>query len=209
MGTVPKNLRVCRDFRFCEVSAAVFARQRHLLQAFYNSIALFLQRRCIISGMINIDMTIAVVGGLAIFVYGMNLMSDGLQQVAGEKLKSILSLMTKNRVLAIMTGALVTAIIQSSSATTVMTVGFVNAGLLSLVQAIGHIRRQYRNYRNRSAGVAQTRQSGDAFNHNRRRGSAHRQTDIGQRDAQDPARIRLSFLRNGPDELRIERTVRK
>ena len=68
--------------------------------------------------MINIDMTIAVVGGLAIFVYGMNLMSDGLQQVAGEKLKSILSLMTKNRVLAIMTGALVTAIIQSSSATT-------------------------------------------------------------------------------------------
>ena len=56
--------------------------------------------------MINIDMTIAVVGGLAIFVYGMNLMSDGLQQVAGEKLKSILSLMTKNRVLAIMTGAL-------------------------------------------------------------------------------------------------------
>ena len=89
--------------------------------------------------MINIDMTIAVVGGLAIFVYGMNLMSDGLQQVAGEKLKSILSLMTKNRVLAIMTGALVTAIIQSSSATTVMTVGFVNAGLLSLVQAIGVI----------------------------------------------------------------------
>jgi Na/Pi-cotransporter len=89
--------------------------------------------------MINIDMTIAVVGGLAIFVYGMNLMSDGLQQVAGEKLKSILSLMTKNRFLAIFTGALVTAIIQSSSATTVMTVGFVNAGLLSLVQAIGVI----------------------------------------------------------------------
>jgi Na/Pi-cotransporter len=89
--------------------------------------------------MINIDMTIAVVGGLAIFVYGMNLMSDGLQQVAGEKLKSVLSLMTKNRVLAILTGALVTAIIQSSSATTVMTVGFVNAGLLSLVQAIGVI----------------------------------------------------------------------
>ena len=89
--------------------------------------------------MININMTVAVVGGLAIFVYGMNLMSGGLQQIAGEKLKSVLSLMTKNRFLAIFTGALVTAIIQSSSATTVMTVGFVNAGLLSLVQAIGVI----------------------------------------------------------------------
>ena len=89
--------------------------------------------------MINIDTTIAVIGGLAFFVYGMNLMSDGLQQIAGEKLKSVLSLMTKNRFLAIFTGALVTAIIQSSSATTVMTVGFVNAGLLSLVQAIGVI----------------------------------------------------------------------
>lgn len=89
--------------------------------------------------MINIDTTVAVIGGLAFFVYGMNLMSDGLQQVAGEKLKSVLSLMTKNRFLAIFTGALVTAVIQSSSATTVMTVGFVNAGLLSLVQAIGVI----------------------------------------------------------------------
>ena len=89
--------------------------------------------------MINIDMTIAVLGGLAIFVYGMNIMSDGLQQIAGEKLKAVLSLMTKNRFLAIATGALVTAIIQSSSATTVMTVGFVNAGLLTLVQSIGVI----------------------------------------------------------------------
>jgi Na/Pi-cotransporter len=91
------------------------------------------------SGMINIDTAIAVIGGLAFFVYGMNLMSDGLQQIAGEKLKSVLSLMTKNRFLAIFTGAIVTAVIQSSSATTVMTVGFVNAGLLSLVQAIGVI----------------------------------------------------------------------
>lgn len=89
--------------------------------------------------MINIDTAIAVIGGLAFFVYGMNLMSDGLQQIAGEKLKSVLSLMTKNRFLAIFTGAIVTAVIQSSSATTVMTVGFVNAGLLSLVQAIGVI----------------------------------------------------------------------
>lgn len=89
--------------------------------------------------MINIDTIITVTGGLAIFVYGMGLMSDGLQQIAGEKLKSILSFMTRNRFLSILTGAIVTGIIQSSSATTVMTVGFVNAGLLNLVQAIGVI----------------------------------------------------------------------
>ena len=74
--------------------------------------------------MINIDTIITVTGGLAIFVYGMGLMSDGLQQIAGEKLKSILSFMTRNRFLSILTGAIVTGIIQSSSATTVMTVGF-------------------------------------------------------------------------------------
>ena len=80
---------------------------------------------------------IAVLGGLAIFIYGMTLMSEGLQQVAGNKLKATLAYVTRNRVTAIMAGAFVTALVQSSSATTVMTVGFVNAGLLSLQQAIG------------------------------------------------------------------------
>ena len=89
--------------------------------------------------MITTETAIAIIGGLAIFVYGMSLMSDGLQQVAGTRLKSVLSFMTKNRFLSILTGAVITAIIQSSSATTVMTVGFVNAGLLNLVQAIGVI----------------------------------------------------------------------
>ena len=89
--------------------------------------------------MITTDTIITVVGGLAIFVYGMGLMSDGLQQVAGERLKSVLSFMTKNRFFAILTGTVITALIQSSSATSVMTVGFVNAGLLTLTQAIGVI----------------------------------------------------------------------
>lgn len=82
-------------------------------------------------------MLIGVFGGLALFIYGMTLMSDGLQQIAGSKMKAALDYITRNRFKAILAGTVVTAIIQSSSATTVMTVGFVNAGLLSLKQAIG------------------------------------------------------------------------
>lgn len=80
-----------------------------------------------------------VLGGLAIFVYGMGLMSDGLTQIAGARLRAVLAYVTRNRLAAILAGTVVTAIIQSSSATSVMTVGFVNAGLLSLTQAIGVI----------------------------------------------------------------------
>ena len=87
----------------------------------------------------NLNLTLTVLGGLAIFVYGMGLMSDGLKEIAGEKLKAALGYMTRNRFFAILAGAGVTALIQSSSATSVMTVGFVNAGLLSLQQAIGVI----------------------------------------------------------------------
>ena len=86
-----------------------------------------------------VSLTISVIGGLALFVYGMSLMSDGLKEAAGEKMKAVLGYMTKNRFFAILAGTGVTAIIQSSSATTVMTVGFVNAGLISLQQAIGVI----------------------------------------------------------------------
>lgn len=84
-----------------------------------------------------LSLSIAVLGGLAIFIFGMTLMSEGLQQVAGSRMKQVLGYMTRNRLAAIAAGAVITAIIQSSSATTVMTVGFVNAGLLSLKQAIG------------------------------------------------------------------------
>ena len=82
---------------------------------------------------------ITVLGGLAIFIYGMKLMSDGLQLVAGQKMKGILRFFTRNRFIAILAGAVVTGAIQSSSACTVMVVGFVNAGLLTLTQAIGII----------------------------------------------------------------------
>lgn len=77
-----------------------------------------------------------LLGGLGLFLYGMKLMSDGLEAAAGDKLRTGLELMTKNRFAALGLGAGVTAVIQSSSATTVMVVGFVNAGLMSLTQAI-------------------------------------------------------------------------
>ena len=87
------------------------------------------------SGMIK-DMIFGTVGGLGLFLFGMGLMSDGLKKVAGQKLKSLLESLTKHRIIAVIVGALTTALIQSSSATTVMTVGFVNAGLLTLKQAL-------------------------------------------------------------------------
>ncbi|WP_176014064.1 Na/Pi symporter [Victivallis sp. Marseille-Q1083] len=82
---------------------------------------------------------INVLGGLAIFVFGMKLMSDGLTKIAGERMRSILHFCAGNRFVAVLAGTLVTAVIQSSSATTVMVIGFVNAGLLSLAQSIGII----------------------------------------------------------------------
>lgn len=78
----------------------------------------------------------ALVGGLGMFIYGMKLMSDGLQKSAGNSLKMILEKLTSNRVIGAFVGLVVTAIIQSSSATTVMVVGFVNAGLMNLMQAL-------------------------------------------------------------------------
>ena len=80
-----------------------------------------------------------LIGSLGLFLYGMKIMSEGLQKMAGEQLRSILAVMTKNRVMGVLTGVLITALIQSSSATTVMVVSFVNAGLLTLSQSIGVI----------------------------------------------------------------------
>lgn len=79
---------------------------------------------------------LTLIGALGLFLYGMKLMSEGLQKIAGEKLRSVLTAMTKNRVVGLLTGVLITAVIQSSSATTVMVVSFVNAGLLTLMQSI-------------------------------------------------------------------------
>ena len=80
-----------------------------------------------------------IVGSLGVFIYGMKVMSDGIQKSAGGRLQSILQFMTRNRFAALVTGFVITGLVQSSSATTVMVVGFVNAGLLSLSQAIGVI----------------------------------------------------------------------
>ncbi|MBT5615585.1 MAG: Na/Pi cotransporter family protein [Flavobacteriales bacterium] len=80
-----------------------------------------------------------LIGALGFFIYGMKVMSDGIQKVAGSKMRGILSKMTSNRFLGVATGFLITALLQSSSATTVMIVSFVNAGLLTLVESIGVI----------------------------------------------------------------------
>lgn len=82
---------------------------------------------------------LCLIGSVGLFLYGMKVMSEGLQKVAGDRLRNILGIMTKNRVTGVLTGVLITALIQSSSASTVMVVSFVNAGLMSLGQAMAVI----------------------------------------------------------------------
>ena len=89
---------------------------------------------------ISIFTTVAtLLGGLAVFIFGMNLMSEGLQKSAGDKMRNILAMLTANPVFGVLAGALTTAVLQSSSATTVMVIGFVSAGLMKLPQAISVI----------------------------------------------------------------------
>lgn len=85
------------------------------------------------------ELILTLLGGLGLFLFGMTFMSQGLQKAAGAKLRSILEVMTKNKIIAVIFGALFTAVIQSSGATTVMVVSFVNAGIMSLAQSIGII----------------------------------------------------------------------
>lgn len=87
----------------------------------------------------TMEILFGLFGGLAVFIFGMNMMSECLQKAAGEKMKKILSLLTKNPIMGVVAGALTTAVLQSSSATTVMAIGFVSAGLMSLPQAISII----------------------------------------------------------------------
>ena len=85
------------------------------------------------------EIIISLMGGLGLFLYGMNLMGEALEKSAGSRLKKIIELLTSNIIMGVLVGALVTAVIQSSSATTVMVVGFVNAGIMTLPQAAGVI----------------------------------------------------------------------
>ena len=82
---------------------------------------------------------LTLVGSVGLFLYGMKMMSEGLQKAAGDKLRNILAMMTNNRIVGALTGISITALVQSSSATTVMIVSFVNAGLLSLSQSMAVI----------------------------------------------------------------------
>jgi phosphate:Na+ symporter len=86
-----------------------------------------------------VGILLQIIGGLCLFLYGMKVMSDGIQQAAGDRMQRVLNFMTKNRFVGVFTGFAVTAIVQSSSAVSVMLVSFVNAGLLNLTQAIGVI----------------------------------------------------------------------
>jgi len=88
---------------------------------------------------LNQKLIFGLMGGLGLFLFGMKIMSEGLQKIAGSRMRKILSALTSNRIVGTLVGIAVTAMIQSSSATTVMVVGFVNAGLMSLVQSIGVI----------------------------------------------------------------------
>ena len=85
------------------------------------------------------DILIPFAGGLGMFIYGMQIMAQGLENAAGNRMKSLLEILTKNKFLGVLLGAAITAVIQSSSATTVMVVGFVNAGIMNLQQAMGVI----------------------------------------------------------------------
>lgn len=86
-----------------------------------------------------LNIIIPFAGGLGMFIYGMQIMAQGLENAAGDKMKSLLEILTKNKLMGVLLGAVITAIIQSSSATTVMVVGFVNAGIMNLTQAMGVI----------------------------------------------------------------------
>ncbi|MFA7573285.1 MAG: Na/Pi symporter, partial [Lutispora sp.] len=85
------------------------------------------------------SMILGLFAGLAIFLYGMKIMSDALQKAAGDRMKKLLEVLTRNRLLAVLVGTAITTIIQSSSATTVMVVGLVNAGIMNLSQSVGVI----------------------------------------------------------------------
>src|SRR5690554_738879 len=85
------------------------------------------------------EMLMSLLGGLGLFIFKMNMMSDGLKTIAGDRMKKLLEVLTNNRFIGVIVGAIVTVIVQSSSTTTVMIVGFVNAGLMNLIQATGVI----------------------------------------------------------------------
>ena len=95
---------------------------------------MYIERKVMSSTMI-----ISMLGGLGLFLYGMKLMGEGIEKVAGSKMKTILEWCTKNRLIGVIVGTIFTAIIQSSSAATVMVVSFVNSGLMNLMQAVGVI----------------------------------------------------------------------
>ena len=100
---------------------------------------MYLEKFVITGDIMNVFDILTLIGGLCLFLFGMNLMGDALERRAGSKLQTLLSKLTTNKIAGFLTGLGITSIIQSSSATTVMVVGFVNSGLMTLRQAINVI----------------------------------------------------------------------
>ena len=136
---------LCSSFRLACLDKSV---HRFLLPALATLTALAVAPAFAASGVSSADadaginwwnMAMSLFGGLALFLFGMEQMADALKAVAGERMKVILAKLTTNRFMGAATGAFVTAIIQSSSVTTVLVVGFITAGLMSMAQSIGVI----------------------------------------------------------------------
>jgi phosphate:Na+ symporter len=125
-GTASVSLKLGESTCNSQIAAVVFLPDGTEFSVGYSALAVDLQQ-----------ILFQVIGGLALFLLGMKMMSESLQIVAGDKMRTVLRRITSNRVLGLIAGVLVTGVIQSSSATTVITVSFVNAGLLALKQAIG------------------------------------------------------------------------
>jgi len=110
-----------------------------------------------------------LLGGLGIFLFGIKTMSSGMQQLAGNRIKRTFDKLTNNRFVGLLVGLSVTALIQSSSATTVMIVGFINAGLMELSSAVGsHTRREHRNNHNFMDNSDKDNALRDAYSRHRR-----------------------------------------
>ena len=108
----------------------------------------------------DITNILGLLGGLALFLHGMQMMSSGLEAAAGNRMKGILEKLTANRLLGILVGAVITAVIQSSSATTVMVVGFVNSGMMTLRKAVWIIMGDV--YKRQAEGIAPADRGGTA-----------------------------------------------
>ena len=153
-----------------------------------------------------VGIIIPFVGGLGMFIYGMQIMAQGLENAAGSRMKTLLEALTRNKLMGVLLGALITAVIQSSSATTVMVVGFVNAGIMNLSQTMGvimgaNIGTTVTGWLVSSVEVLKSGQSGTDRDHGRCDRDADRKETFNKRCFQHYHRIRSFVCRNYNDVI--------